>query len=175
METKPLTRPVNASGLSLEQVMSSSKLSEREKVTEASRAFEAVLLRQILAESQKTVIQSGLVKDSASKAVYMDMMNNQLAETLSHGGGLGLGKGLETQLQREVARVRRPANGLQGLPSGTPQTAASALSPAQNRPLFRTKAEAAEAAGRVESAHSAENPTGQPAIRRLYFKAHAHD
>lgn len=72
-----------------------------EKIKEAARQFEAILLRQILGEARKTVIQSGN-KDSNEKGIYDDMINNQMADSISHSGSFGLAKSLEKQLVRQV-------------------------------------------------------------------------
>jgi Rod binding domain-containing protein len=94
---------VNASELSLEQLTRNVQVSEQDKAKEAARQFEAVLLRQILQSAHKTGLE-GLTEgeSSASKDVYFDMMNYHLADAISRGGGLGLGRALEAQLVRQA-------------------------------------------------------------------------
>jgi flagellar biosynthesis/type III secretory pathway chaperone len=58
MQISPLPHTVSAASLPLEQLAKNPKLSESEKIAELSRQFEAVLLRQILGEAQKSVIRS---------------------------------------------------------------------------------------------------------------------
>ena len=48
MEISPLNREVRASELPLERLAGSKEVSQKEKIAEVSRQFEAVLLRQIL-------------------------------------------------------------------------------------------------------------------------------
>lgn len=80
-----------------------------------ARQFEAVLLRQILQSAHKTGLE-GLTggESSASKDVYFDMMNYHLADSISRGGGLGLGSALEAQLIRQAmpasAEPAEPSN-----------------------------------------------------------------
>jgi Rod binding domain-containing protein len=86
----------------LEKVAESKALSEEQKVAELSRQFEGVLLRQILGQARKTVFHSKTDEDSATSAIYQDMVTAQLAESISKSGSFGLAKGLETQLSRQV-------------------------------------------------------------------------
>ncbi len=101
---------VNASELSLEQLARNAQVSERDKAKEVARQFEAVLLRQILQSAHKTGLE-GLTdgESSASKDVYFDLMNYHLADTISRGGGLGLGSALEAQLVRQASPTNAEA------------------------------------------------------------------
>ena len=102
MELAPLQCHVKASDLPVERLAGNKQLTETEKVTEISRQFEAVLLRQILAAAQKTVIPSKLNPESAASGIYKDMITNQLADTISHSGALGLGDTLAHELTRQL-------------------------------------------------------------------------
>lgn len=83
----------------LEKLATSTQVGEREKIAEASRQFEAVLLRQILSQAQKPVFQSSFTQqNSTSNAIYQDMITQQLADRISHGGSFGFGKVLEKEL-----------------------------------------------------------------------------
>ena len=57
-----------------------------DKVREASRQFEAVLLRQIIGEARKTVVSSTANSQSSSAKIYDDMINNQMADSISRSG-----------------------------------------------------------------------------------------
>ena len=76
----------------LESLAGNKALTENQKIAEASRQFEAVLLRQFLSESQKPVIQSEFTDNSTAAGIYQDFITNQLADSLSRGGGIGLAK-----------------------------------------------------------------------------------
>jgi Rod binding domain-containing protein len=62
-----------------------------------------VLLRQFLTESQKTVIKSEFTDDSTTSGIYQDFITNQLADSLSRGGGIGLAKSFQRQLTHHNA------------------------------------------------------------------------
>ena len=88
------------------RLASNASLSEREKVAAASRAFEAVLLRHILSEAQKPMFKSAVAGGGGLMAdVYRDLITNQMAESISSGGSLGLATSLEAQLQRQLNTV----------------------------------------------------------------------
>jgi flagellar protein FlgJ len=108
MDVLPLQPRVNAADLPLEQLAGNANVPEKEKIAETCRQFEAVLLRQILGEARKTVINDGEEHDPAVDGIYNDMVTNQLADSISRSGAFGLAKSLESQLVRQY--VHTPAN-----------------------------------------------------------------
>lgn len=61
---------------------------------EVARQFEAILVRQMLSESMKPLLQNG----KAGQA-YSFMLTDALAEGITKGGGLGLRSVIEAQLR----------------------------------------------------------------------------
>lgn len=108
MQISKVDHGVKASDVSIESLAKNKQIPEQEKIAELCRQFEAVLLRQILQDSQKTVIRSDLLHESSTQGIYRDMANSQLAEKLSHGGGLGLAATLEKEMTRQLAPHPRP-------------------------------------------------------------------
>jgi len=102
MDIPPLTPQAKASVLPFEKLAASKNVPESEKVKEACKQFEAILLRQILGEARKTVIPSSENPDSNITGIYNDMVNNQLADSISRSGAFGLAKSLQTQLVHQV-------------------------------------------------------------------------
>ncbi|HZM03919.1 MAG TPA: rod-binding protein [Candidatus Saccharimonadales bacterium] len=102
MDVSSLQSKVKASAVPFDQLAGNPNVSDSDKVKEASRQFEAVLLRQILGEARKTVITSSATKDSNESGIYNDMINNQMAESMSRSGAFGLAKSIETQLVHQV-------------------------------------------------------------------------
>jgi Rod binding domain-containing protein len=110
MPLDPLSAPrIDLSSLPLERLAASTQASEREKIGEASRAFEALLLRQILQESQKPVFASKPAGNSTADGIYRDMVVSQLAENISQSGSVGLAQGLAGELQRQARPAAAPA------------------------------------------------------------------
>jgi flagellar protein FlgJ len=92
---------IEASQLSLESLAHNKNVSDEDKVAEVSRQFEAVLLRQILQDIRKSVLAPDQ-GDKTTNAIYSDMINNQLADSISRSGSLGLAKSLNSQLAHQV-------------------------------------------------------------------------
>ena len=98
MQISAIQPHIDASHLSLESLAGNKAVSQDQKIAEASRQFEAILLRQFLAESQKPVITSEMTDNSTAAGIYQDLITNQLADNLSRNGGIGLAKTFEQQL-----------------------------------------------------------------------------
>jgi Rod binding domain-containing protein len=112
MEISALPR-IQAEHVPLERLAESSQLSEREKITELSRQFEALLLRQVLHQGQKTIIRSDLIPESTATEIYRDLFTHQLAESISRSRSFGLAQSLEQELTRQLSS-RQPDKGGQG-------------------------------------------------------------
>jgi Rod binding domain-containing protein len=100
MNVSPLQPSIDASTIAPERLAKNPKLTEQQKIAEASRQFEAILLKQVLESSQKTVIKSKLTEDSTSSGIYHDMVTAQLADSISKSGKFGLSQTFEHQLDR---------------------------------------------------------------------------
>jgi peptidoglycan hydrolase FlgJ len=98
MQITPQTKSVNPADIAPERLANNSALSETQKIAEASRQFEAILLRQILAATQKPVITSKLTDNSTAAQIYRDMVTEQLADSVSKSKAFGLAKVFEKQL-----------------------------------------------------------------------------
>jgi len=92
---------IEASQLPLEALAGNKNISDADKVAEVSRQFEAVLLRQILQDIRKSILVPA-EGDAATTGIYADMINNQLADSISRSGGFGLAKSLAGQLTHQV-------------------------------------------------------------------------
>ena len=98
----PATHPrIEASQLPLESLAGNKNISDADKVEEVARQFEAVLLRQILQDVRKPVLAPA-EGDPTASGIYGDMINNQLADSISRSGGFGLAKSLAAQLSHQV-------------------------------------------------------------------------
>lgn len=110
METSPIQRSVKGADIPLDHLASSSRLNKAEKLDAACRAFEAVLLRQILEDATKPVISSGATHDSSVNATYRDMISSQMAENIARSGQLGLARNLSQQLSERARNGASAAN-----------------------------------------------------------------
>ena len=63
------------------------------------------MLRQFLSEAQKTVFKSKYADDdSSTTAIYKDFVTTQMADSLAHGGGIGLAKTFQHQVTPHGAK-----------------------------------------------------------------------
>jgi Rod binding domain-containing protein len=96
------TQPrVAVSQIPLESLAANANVADADKVAEVSRQFEAVFLRQILQDIRKPVLAPA-EGDATANAIYNDMVNTQMAESISRSGGFGLAKSLTAQLTHQV-------------------------------------------------------------------------
>jgi len=93
---------VRAADLPLEKLATSSTVSDKDKIAEVSRQFEAVLLRQILGQAQKPLFETTLTGSSSSSAIYQDMITQELADRISRGGSFGFAQVIEKQLSHQL-------------------------------------------------------------------------
>lgn len=125
MDISALQSRINPADVPLEKLAANPNVSDKDKVAEACRQFEAVLLRQILSATRKTVIASSETPDSNTTGIYNDMVNNQLADKISQSGEFGLAKSLQAQLVHQVLPGEDAARAKAGLttiqPINTPK------------------------------------------------------
>lgn len=105
----------SAPDVPIDQLAQDHALTEQQKVAEVAQQFEAMMLRQILQETQKSVIPSEFTDNSTAAGIYHDMVTKQLADSISKSGTLGLAQTLERQLTRQLlpastAGTDRPAD-----------------------------------------------------------------
>ena len=93
---------IDTSHLTPEQLANDKHLTKAQKITEASKQFEAIMLRQILAEAQKSSIKTEFTDNSTASSIYKDFVTDQLANSISHSGGIGLAKTFEQQLSHPL-------------------------------------------------------------------------
>ena len=97
---------VNAADVPLEKLTTSKALTEEQKTSEMTRQFEALLLRQILNEAQKSTFKSKFASSGVSTAIYQDLMVNQLADKISSSRTVGLSQELQSQFSRQSQHSR---------------------------------------------------------------------
>jgi flagellar protein FlgJ len=94
-----------AADIDPQSLAGNASLTEKQKIAEASRQFEAILLRQILSEAQKPVITSEFTDNSTAAGIYQDFIVNQMSDSMSKSGGLGLAKVFEQQLSHPDHKI----------------------------------------------------------------------
>jgi len=102
MQVAAIDRQVKAADLSVEKLAANPNVSEKDKLGEVSRQFEAILLRQILTEAQNTHLCKDEESNSTANQIYKDMVTENMADAISRSGAVGLSSVLEAQLNRQV-------------------------------------------------------------------------
>lgn len=132
METSPI-QPHRAShsgslDMPLDRIAGNSSVPREERLAAAGRAFEAVFLRQILESAQKTVLPSGLTQETASGAVYRDLVTDTLADRIARSGQFGLASTLLADWSRCQPVAQDPAVTPVAVPAvaATPEAALAA-------------------------------------------------
>jgi len=100
----------------------------------AAQQFEAVFLQMVLKSMRATVPQDGMLDNDQSR-LYRELLDQQLAQTLSARGGVGLAAVIERQLSRRSEAAEFPAGlPLELPPRGFPLERALRLGPAEDGP-----------------------------------------
>jgi len=99
----------DTSTVPIEDLAGDKNLTKQQKIHEASRQFEAIMLQQILSEMQKPVIQSEFSDDSTANGIYQDYISNALAQSMSKSGSFGFAKIFEQQLAPHAAHASHTA------------------------------------------------------------------
>lgn len=102
MNIPALQPALKAADQSLETLARNPNIPEAEKIAEASRQFESLLLRQILTQARKTVVPSKFNTDSTRSDIYQDMVTAQFADQISRSGAFGLARSLQSQMTRQI-------------------------------------------------------------------------
>ena len=75
----------------------------RQGLLKASKEFEAIFIRQMIASMRKTVGEGGLLNKSNGEKIFEDMLDEEWAKKLSSRGGKGsLSDVLYRQLSRQM-------------------------------------------------------------------------
>jgi Rod binding domain-containing protein len=109
MNALSLQPQIKVADVPLNELAANPHISDPEKVAEVSRQFEAVLLRQILQESRKSSVSPSSPADASTSGIYDDMINNQLADSISRSGSFGLARSLQRELARQVLPNASPS------------------------------------------------------------------
>src|SRR5262245_37370140 len=142
MQIPSLNRTVHAASLPLDKLATSTQITDREKIAEVSKQFEGVLLRQILGQAQKPMFRTNLeIGGGSSSALYQDIITQQLADRISHGGSFGFAKVLEKELAARYVKKEpsqpKPLNS--PAPSTTPVSSRKEVEPSHGPGATSTK------------------------------------
>jgi peptidoglycan hydrolase FlgJ len=96
MDVASISSQLTPLGLDHAKELQAAKSHDPAVAAKVAKQFEAILLRQILGESMKPMLQSG-----PSGQVYGYFLTDTLANAVSEGGGLGLAHIIQAQLTQK--------------------------------------------------------------------------
>jgi Rod binding domain-containing protein len=106
MNIPPIQSPIDTSNVPIEELAGNQHLTQQQKIHEASRQFEAIMLQQVLSEMQKPVITGELTDDDdTASGIYQDYVSHALADSMSKSGSFGLAKIFEQQLSPPASKA----------------------------------------------------------------------
>lgn len=121
MDATPAITRLGIANLSFEQVAASSHIDQQTKIAEAARQFESVLLRQMLTDIRKPIHHSNPEGQGAANAIYDDLINGTLADSISRSGMLGFARSLEKELTfQTLGRPGEPTHPTAAAPAAIP-------------------------------------------------------
>lgn len=124
MNIPPIQAPVDTdtSTIPIEDLAGDKHLTQQQKIHEASREFEAIMLQQVLSEMQKPVITSEFTDDSTASGIYQDYISQALSESMSKSGTFGFAKIFEQQLSPHASKHAHSATTAPATNSATNNT-----------------------------------------------------
>jgi peptidoglycan hydrolase FlgJ len=110
MTIPPVQNRTEAADIPLDRLAGNSQFSDEQKIAEAARQFEAMLVRQILEGANRSVVQSSYTDESTTSGIYRDMVNNQLADSISRSGAMGLAQILNREFTKQLQSESKAAD-----------------------------------------------------------------
>lgn len=104
MNIPPVQPAADDPNVPIEQLAGNKHLTQKQKIHEASREFESIMLQQMLTEMQKPVISSEFSDDSTASDIYQGYISNALAESMSKSDAFGFAKIFEQQLSPPASK-----------------------------------------------------------------------
>lgn len=84
----------------LRGMVGNQQLTEKQKMAEVSRQFEAVMLRQILSDAMKPMVDGYLDESGGQHEIYRSFMTEIVADSISKSGTFGLANSLQAQVNQ---------------------------------------------------------------------------
>ncbi|MEM7672608.1 MAG: hypothetical protein AAF212_04635 [Verrucomicrobiota bacterium] len=91
--------PIGLNTAEYQNLTFNTKMSEEQKLAEASKQFEGVMLRQYLKDALKPLVETELTKDSASSNIYRSYLIDIMAGSMAESGAFGVSSTLQAGIQ----------------------------------------------------------------------------
>lgn len=101
--------PIGLDVSGFQNLVHNQSISEEAKLTEATRQFEGVMIRQFLNDALKPLIESEMVKDSGTNSIYRSYLIDVMADSMSRSGEVGITTSLQAAVTRNVKSTTEEA------------------------------------------------------------------
>ena len=91
--------PIGLDTSQYQELTFNKQMSEKEKIAEASKQFEGVLLRQYLKDALKPLVETELTKNTASDDIYRSYLIDIMAGSMADSGAFGVSNSLQASIQ----------------------------------------------------------------------------
>ena len=109
-----------ANTLALKKMGQTADTANEAKLKKACKDFEAIILQQLLSAMRKSVPKGGLLESGFSQDMYQSMYDENLAQEMANGKGIGLADTLFRQLSGVPQSHPIQADTLYSLPGEDP-------------------------------------------------------
>ena len=106
-----MSSPISSSfdNAALAQLKFDAKIDPKAEAKQVSRQFEAIFINQLLQSMRKATIKSDLFQSDANKT-YESMFDQEIANQISSGQGIGLAQEIERQLfEMQLGAMKNPS------------------------------------------------------------------
>ncbi|MBU5676611.1 rod-binding protein [Alkaliphilus sp. MSJ-5] len=76
-----------------------------QKLMEVCKEFESIFINMILKQARSGMKTDGLTEKSYAREIFEDMQDEQMAQSMSKGQGIGLAQELYKQLSRNTNKI----------------------------------------------------------------------
>lgn len=91
--------PIGLDTAQYQDLVHNKQMTEKQKVAEASKQFEGVMLRQYLKDALKPLVETEMTKNSSSDQIYRSYLIDIMAGSMAESGAFGVSNSLQASIQ----------------------------------------------------------------------------
>ena len=80
---------------------------KEEKLKNACKDFEAIILKQMLTTMRKSIPKDGLFETGYAQEMYQSMQDEEMAKEMAHGKGMGIADAMYKQISGKIKTAAR--------------------------------------------------------------------
>ncbi len=87
------------------KMVEKNKISSDENLRQVCQDFESIFISYMLKSMRKTIPKTDLIQDKTSYDIYTSMMDDEIANAIAKGQGIGLADAIYRQLKEKSSKV----------------------------------------------------------------------